>query len=247
MGQFAFKEFTIAQDRCAQKIGTDGVLLGAWASVASTPYAILDVGTGTGVIALMLAQRFSRAQVDAMELDIDAHAQATENFEDSSWCDRMFCYHASFQEFYEELEGRYDFIVSNPPFYDSTSLKDTDQVAATRQQARFDDALPFEELIYGVYKLLEPDGTFCCIIPYEREVRFLEIAAHYQLLPTRITHVKGTDSSAIKRSLLQLQFDFRDNLTARRPALIDCLVIEYARHKYTNEYQELVKDFYLKM
>jgi len=247
MNQFAFKQFTIAQDRCAQKIGTDGVLLGAWAAPESTPHTILDVGAGTGVIALMLAQRFTRAQVDAMELDTDAHAQATENFEDSPWGDRLFCYHASFQEFYEELEDRYDFIVSNPPFYDASSLKDAGQVAASRQQARFDDALPFEELLYGVYKLLERDGTFCCIIPYDREARFLEVAAHYQLFPSRITHVKGTDSSAIKRSLLQLQFDFQDGQTAHVPALINGLVIEHARHKYTNEYQELVKDFYLKM
>lgn len=247
MSTFAFKQFTVAQDRCAQKIGTDGVLLGAWAKATKTAETILDIGSGTGVIALMLAQRFSNAQVDAVELDVDAYTQATENFEDSPWGDRLFCYHASFQEFYEELEDRYDLIVSNPPFHDAGNLKDSGQVALNRQQARFDESLPFEELIYGVYKLLESDGTFCCIIPVERTSRFLEIAAHYHLYPMYITHVQGTKESPIKRSLLQLQFNFQEHALKNIDMIPTTLVIEHARHDYTHEYQELVKDFYLKM
>ncbi len=247
MSLFTFKQFTVAQDRCAQKIGTDGVLLGAWSTPVEKPYTILDIGAGTGVIALMLAQRFLQAQVDAIELDVDAHAQATENFEESPWGDRLFCYHASFQEFYEEIEERYDFIVSNPPFYDGGSVKSSEQIDAKRQQARFDDSLPFEELIYGVYKLLETDGTFCCIIPYDREDRFLEIAAHYKLFPQKITLVRGTVTSAIKRSLLQMCFHFEEESRGPEKPLIEEMVIEHDRHNYTNEYQQLVKDFYLKM
>ncbi|PQJ31166.1 tRNA (adenine-N(6)-)-methyltransferase [Nonlabens arenilitoris] len=240
MSVFKFKEFEVAQDRCAQKIGTDGVLLGAWASKYKTPYNILDIGTGTGVIALMLAQRFHNAQIEAIELDEDAFEQAATNFENAQWSDRMFCYHASFQEFFEEVDDTYDLIISNPPFFDSASINNNATIEKNREQARFDQALPFEELLYGVYKLLDDDGIFSCIIPYERETHFLKIAAHYKLFPSRITHVKGTDSSAIKRSLLELRF-------CESEIKPDLLTIEISRHQYTKDYTNLVRDFYLKM
>ncbi len=114
---FQFKEFTVQQDRCAMKIGTDGVLLGAWASLNHFPNSILDIGTGTGVIALQLAQRSSAELVDALEIDDDAYEQAMSNFETSPWGDRLFCYHAGFNEFTEEIDDTYELIVSNPPFY----------------------------------------------------------------------------------------------------------------------------------
>ncbi|MBF4982932.1 methyltransferase [Nonlabens mediterrranea] len=240
MSIFKFKEFEVAQDRCAQKIGTDGVLLGAWASQDKNPYSILDIGTGTGVISLMLAQRFHSAQIEAIELDEDAYEQAANNFENAAWSDRMFCFHASFQEFFEEVEDTYDLIISNPPFFDSSSIKNDSSIERNREQARFDDALPFEELLYGVYKLLDDDGIFSCIIPYDRENHFLKIAAHYKLFPSRITHVKGTDSSPIKRSLLELRF--RESDIQHK-----VITIEISRHKYTEDYINLVKDFYLKM
>lgn len=244
MSIFKFKEFSIAQDRCAQKIGTDGVLLAAWASPSLKPFSILDIGAGTGVIALILAQRYGNAQIDAIELDDDAHGQCMDNFENSPWADRLFCYHAAFQEFYEEVEDRYDLIVSNPPFYESSNIKEIDTMSPSRQQARFDNALPFEELLYGVYKLLEDTGTFACIIPYDREDAFLKIAAHFQLVPASIAHVKGTATSVVKRSLLALRFRESENHTNPIPTT---LIIEHDRHIYTDAYQTLVKDFYLNM
>ena len=96
---FKFKQFTIQQDSCAMKIGTDGVLLGAWASIDNQPFSILDIGTGTGVVALMIAQRSSAEVIDTLEIDDAAYEQSTENFENSLWSDRLFCYHASLQEF----------------------------------------------------------------------------------------------------------------------------------------------------
>lgn len=240
MSIFKFKEFEITQDRCAQKIGTDGVLIGAWTSHKKKPHNILDIGTGTGVISLMLAQRFPNSQIEAIELDEDAFEQAAENFENAPWSDRMFSYHASFQEFYEEIDETYDLIISNPPFFDSSSIKNNQEIDKNREQARFDDALPFEELLYGVYQLLDDDGVFACIIPYERELHFLKIAEHYKLHPSRITHVKGTEKSTIKRSLIELRF-LKKNI---KPSL---LTIEISRHQYTPEYTALVKDFYLKM
>lgn len=258
MSIFKFKEFEVVQDRCAQKIGTDGVLLGAWASKDKQPDSILDIGTGTGVIALMLAQRFHNAQIEAIELDDDAYEQATTNFENSPWGDRLFCFHASFQEFYEEIDERYDLIISNPPFFDSQSIIGDDKMDVARAQARFDSALPFEELIYGAYQLLDDDGVFACVIPYDRELKFLEIAAHFHLAPNRITHVKGTKDSAVKRSLIELRFgpvmqqDELDNSLSRKrnnqsEIKTSQLVIETSRHQYTDDYKELVKDFYLKM
>ncbi|WP_397301722.1 tRNA1(Val) (adenine(37)-N6)-methyltransferase [Nonlabens ulvanivorans] len=242
MSIFKFKEFEVAQDRCAQKIGTDGVLLGAWASEDSTPDPdrILDIGAGTGVISLMMAQRFHSAQIEAVELDEDAFEQAATNFENSPWGDRLFCFHASFQEFFEEIDETYDLIISNPPFFNSSNITTDTDIKKSREQARFDDALPFEELIYGVYKLLDEDGIFACVIPIDRERHFLGIAAHYKLFPARITHVKGTESSPIKRSLLELRFCESEI----KPHL---LTIEISRHLYTTDYINLVRDFYLKM
>lgn len=240
MSVFKFKEFEVAQDRCAQKIGTDGVLLGAWSSMDKTPYNILDIGTGTGVIALMLAQRFQGAQIEAVELDEDAYEQAATNFENSPWSDRLFCFHASFQEFFDEVDDTYDLIISNPPFFDAGSIKGHHEMDKNREQARFDEALPFEELIYGAYRLLDDDGIFACVIPQDRETHFLKIAAHYKLLPARITHVKGTDNSAVKRSLIELRFRESEIIT-------NTLTLEISRHQYTDAYKTLVKDFYLKM
>ncbi|AGC76019.1 tRNA1Val (adenine37-N6)-methyltransferase [Nonlabens dokdonensis] len=246
MGLFKFKEFHIAQDRCAQKVGTDGVLLGAWTTPHKIPQNILDIGTGTGVISLMLAQRFTASNIEAIEIDTDAFEQATENFENSPWGDRLFCFHSSFQEFYEEVEERFDLIVSNPPFFDSNSLKKESQIEEKRQQARFDDALPFEELVYGVYQLLALDGTFSCIIPKEREERFLEITSHFQLTPVRTVYIKGTANSPVKRCLMEFRFRESVKETNTTPT-IEHLTIEIARHDYTDDYINLTKDFYLKM
>ena len=105
---FQFKQFSLEQDRCAMKIGTDGVLLGAWTPIANNPISILDIGTGTGIIALMLAQRSSAEQIDALEIDEDAYEQASDNFENSPWNDRLFCFHAGLDEFVEEPEDEYD-------------------------------------------------------------------------------------------------------------------------------------------
>jgi len=255
MSIFKFKQFEVAQDQCAQKIGTDAVLLGAWASPSEKPFSILDIGTGTGVIALMMAQRFSRAQIDAVELDEAAFEQATSNFENSPYGDRLFCYHAAFQEFYEEVEERYDLIISNPPFFDGKLERNDALVDEKRQQARFDDALPFEELVYGVYQLLEKDGTFACIIPADREEEFLKIAIHFQLVATRKTYVRGTVDTAVKRVLMELRLLFRfresETITGTMEGEIETettqLTIEKSRHVYTSDYIELVKDFYLKM
>ena len=234
---FTFKQFAIEQDRCAMKIGTDGVLLGAWAPIDNHPFSILDIGTGTGIIALMLAQRSAAQQIDALEIDEAAYEQATDNFENSPWNDRLFCFHAGLDEFIEEPEEEYNLIVSNPPFY-SEDYKTENE---SRDLARFQDAMPFEQLLEAADLLLSEHGIFTVIIPFKEEENFIALANEFELYPLKITRVKGTPTTEIKRSLLA----FSRNETTDLP--IDELVIETARHVYTQEYIGLTKDFYLKM
>ena len=234
---FTFKQFAIEQDRCAMKIGTDGVLLGAWAPIDNHPFSILDIGTGTGIIALMLAQRSAAQQIDALEIDEAAYEQATDNFENSPWNDRLFCFHAGLDEFIEEPEEEYDLIVSNPPFY-SEDYKTENE---SRDLARFQDAMPFEQLLEAADLLLSEHGIFAVIIPFKEEENFIALANEFELYPLKITRVKGTPTTEIKRSLLA----FNRNKTT--DLVINELVIETARHVYTQEYIGLTKDFYLKM
>lgn len=233
---FKFKEFTVNQDQCAMKIGTDGVLLGAWTSLNENPYSILDVGTGTGIIALQLAQRTDAETIDAIEIDDKAYEQAVENFENSDWGDRLFCYHASLEEFVAEIDEKYDLIVSNPPFYNDEFESEN----KARNKARFTSSLSFTALLNAVSNLLSAEGLFSVIIPFKEEQNFIQLASKVNLIPVRICRVKGTPIAETKRSLLELSFRESDILTTE-------LIIETSRHQYTKDYIELVKDFYLKM
>lgn len=237
MSQFQFKQFTINQDRCAMKIGTDGVLLGAWAPTTNNPFSVLDIGTGTGIIAMMLAQRTNAEQIDALEIDEAAYEQAVDNFENSPWSDRLFCFHAGLDEFIEEPEDEYDLIISNPPFYSEDFKSDNEQ----RDLARFQDAMPFEDLIEAADLLLSENGIFAVIIPFKEEEKFLALATEFELYPFKITHVKGTPTTEIKRSLLAFSRNETTDLLAEE------LVIEIERHVYTPEYIALTREFYLKM
>lgn len=237
MSKFQFKQFSIEQDRCAMKIGTDGVLLGAWTPIENNPYNILDIGTGTGIIALMLAQRSAAQQIDALEIDEEAYEQATDNFENSPWNDRLFCFHAGLDEFVEEPEEEYDLIISNPPFYSENYKSNDDK----RDLARFQDAMPFEELIEAADLLLSENGIFSVIIPFKEEENFIATAKENELYPIKITRVKGTPSTGTKRSLLAFCRN-KNTITIE-----DELIIEIERHSYTPQYIELTKDFYLKI
>lgn len=233
---FKFKQFYVNQDRCAMKIGTDGVLLGAWTPLINNPYNVLDIGAGTGILSLMLAQRSNAEQIDAIEIDEDAYEQCVENFEASPWGDKLFCFHAGLDEFVDEPEDEYDLIISNPPFYTDDYKSDN----TSRDLARFEDALPFEELIEAAALLLSDNGIFSVIIPFKEEERFVSLCKELDLFPLKITRVKGTPTSEIKRSLLAF-------CRMEQTPLNDELVIEISRHNYTSEYIELTKDFYLKM
>jgi tRNA1Val (adenine37-N6)-methyltransferase len=218
------------------KVGTDGVLLGAWAPVNHNPYSILDIGTGTGLIALMLAQRSDADQIDALEIDEQAYEQAVDNFDSSPWSDRLYCFHAGLDEFIEEPEDEYDLIVSNPPFHTEDYTSGDQQ----RDTARFSTAMPFDQIIEAADLMLSENGMLAVIIPYKEEATFIALAGDYELYPLKITRVKGTPSTEVKRSLIA----FSRNQIATE---IDELIIETSRHEYTSEYISLTKDFYLKM
>jgi tRNA1Val (adenine37-N6)-methyltransferase len=227
MSTFNFKQFSVNQDKSAMKIGTDAVLLGAWCPIDNNPFSVLDIGAGTGILSLMLAQRSFAEQIDAIEIDENAYEECVENFEASPWSDRLFCFHAGLDEFIEEPEDEYDIIISNPPFY-SEDFKTTD---SQRDLARFQDAMPFEELIEAADLLLSENGIFAVIIPF-KEV---------ELFPVKATRVRGSHNTPIVRSLLAFKRYELSVLTA------DELIIEINRHEYTDDYINLTKDFYLKI
>jgi len=233
---FKFKQFSINQDKCAMKIGTDGVLLGAWATLKHNPFSILDIGSGTGLLSLMLAQRSFAEVIEAVEINDRAYEQCVENFENSDWSDRLFCYHASLQEFAEEIDDTYDLIICNPPFY-SEDYKTSDK---SRDMARFQDAMPFEHLVICAVKLLSENGKLTVIIPFKEENRFIDLASKQGLYTNDILRVRGNPTSEIKRSLLEFSFTKNNTKTEE-------LTIEISRHNYTEDYINLTKDFYIKL
>ncbi len=234
---FRFKQFTVKQQESAMKVGTDAILLGAWSQFAKDVDAVLDIGSGTGVLSLMLAQRFPSTSIRAIEVDEDAFEEGKFNFENSDWSERIRSLHISFQEFYSDWKVgdlKYDGILSNPPFF-TEAIKPKE---SKRLKARNTSSLSFEELLFGVSKILSETGSFSTIIPFEQEAVFLKIAEQYQLFPSRICRVQGAPNTTVKRSLLQLSFQ-------ENGFEIQQLIVENARHHYTEEFQNLTKDFYL--
>lgn len=197
---FQFQQFRIHQDRCAMKISTDAVLLGALAD-ADSPTSILDIGTGTGVIALMLAQRFADATIFAVEVDEDAAKQAAENFLSSPFGKRLQVEKIRFQDLREE--SQFDLIVSNPPYFPD-HLKSKD---AKRNQALHTDALPFEELIQKSVKLLKHDGQIWVILPPRQMSDFLDLAKISELFPKKKIHIRDSASKLVIREIAAFSFE----------------------------------------
>jgi tRNA1Val (adenine37-N6)-methyltransferase len=233
---FQFKQFRIIQERSAMKVGMDGVLIGAWVDTSGTE-RILDIGTGTGMIALMMAQKNSFSLIDAIEIDPEAFEEAEMNFQESPWNDRIRIECCSFQEFTKQNDRKYDLIVSNPPFFAKDGLK---APAQNRAQARHSNSLPFEVLISGAKNLLAENGRIALILPVESlpEIKNLAISNHLYL--SRLCRIK---TNPVKP-------DFRILVEITQKECVTCeenLMIEFEKHHdYTPEYKELTKDFYLK-
>lgn len=229
---FQFKQFTVWHDRCAMKVGTDGVLLGAWPCVDNTQ-RILDIGTGTGLVALMLAQR-SKAFIIALEIDSNAVDQATENAARSPWQDRIEVIQTNFKHY--TSTAQFDVIVSNPPYF-TDSLKGPSQ---QRNTARHDNELTYEELLKGVAQLLSTNGEFTIVIPADVSDKIKEIASSYSLYPYKQLNVITKPGLSPKRNLITFTFQ-------KQKCRMENLVIELARHEYSKEYIELTKEYYLNM
>jgi len=235
MSFFKFKEFQVKQEQSAMKIGTDGVLLGSWVALTEV-YSILDVGTGTGLIALMMAQRSDAELIDALEIEDGAYEEAVFNFENSPWGDRLFCYHADFQEFVSEIDEPYDLIISNPPFYTSSNPSED----RARFLAREEASLPFYQLLSGSYQLLNEQGVLALILPADVDDRIQKIAGAIGLKLKRKCLIRGNEKAEVKR----IMYEFvKTNKVLE--TIHESLIIEIDRHYYTDGYKNLVKDFYL--
>lgn len=230
---FRFKQFIVRQERCAMKVGTDGVLLGAWTTMPAAVSRILDIGTGTGLIALMAAQRAPAATVDAVEIEEEAASQAADNIAESPWSDRVRVHTVAIQKF--EPEYRYGVIVSNPPYF-SRSLKNE---SLKKSIARHNDALPLCDLAASVSRLLEDDGIFAAILPYEEAAVLIAEAAGHGLYLHRRLDVHGRRGKPVKRVLMEFRRQPAFRLVSER------MHLENEDNTRSKAYSELTADFYL--
>jgi tRNA1Val (adenine37-N6)-methyltransferase len=230
---FTFKEFTIFQEKAAFKVGTDGVLLGARADVSGRK-RILDVGAGTGLISIMLAQR-SDAEIVSVEPDYESFLQAEENVSQCKWKSRIKVINIDLQS-YNTAEGKFDLIVTNPPFF-SNSLKNPDP---RKSFARHNDSLSSDDLLINVSRLLNDNGIFQLIMPYAEGAIFIADAQQYGFYCNDILKVKPLPTAEVRRLILTFSRE-RLKLTEK------FLTIERGeRHEFTEDYKALTKDFYLK-
>jgi tRNA1Val (adenine37-N6)-methyltransferase len=232
---FRFKQFTIIQERAAMKVGTDGVLLGAWTKVPQTG-KILDIGTGTGVIALMLAQRSADTLVTGIEYEMEATREATENARNSPWCTRLSMLHISFQDYHKNCSQKFNLIVSNPPFFINSRKSKTGNLSI----AKHNYLLSYDELAEGVAHLLSEDGMFTVIIPAISATLFQKTAEKQGLFKTRETIVRPNNLKVPHRYLLEFS-------KFRLPVESGHLNIHNDDGQdYTEDYKEITRDFYLK-
>ncbi len=229
---FEFKEFKIEQDLCAMKVGTDGVLLGAWSNIPDGD--VLDVGCGSGLISLMIAQRNPNCKIDAIDIDKGAYLQSVKNIANSDWNARVIAHQISLQLF--ETTKKYKLIISNPPFF-INAFKSSDN---SKNIARHTDELPFIDFIKKAVMLMAEDGFICVVLPIVESLTFIEIAMNYKLFLNKKCLVKPNHAKDPKRVLLEFSFSENELVTSY-------LTIETKkRHHYTEEYRNLTQDFYLK-
>jgi tRNA1Val (adenine37-N6)-methyltransferase len=230
---FQFQQFRVEQDRCAMKISTDAVLLGTLVQ-SDAPKQILDIGTGTGVIALMLAQRFPQASITAIELDPEAAGQAAENCEQSPFSQRLTVLQGRFQDF--PVEERFDLLVSNPPFY-------PDHLPASnpkRNQALHTHSLSFEELLHKASQLLAPSGSFWVILPPRQMKDFIQCATAHGLFPSTRVAIRDSAHKPVHREVVG--FTFSEPLPSVLPIE---LLLKNEDGSYSEDYRNLISGFLL--
>ena len=245
---FRFKQFTVRQGGAAMKVGVDSVLLGAWAE-AGNAARILDAGAGTGLLALMMAQRYPDAIIDAVEIDRQAYLQACDNVINTPWYNRIRVTCDDFLDYADRCPFRYDLVISNPPYF-TASLKPLD---AKRDMARHNDSLPHRQLLAKSVDILHPDGVLAVVLPPVEATALIDEAATCGLFVKRTLHVKSLPSKPIYRILVELSKTYHhtcnDRVVERSfPSDEKTLCIEKEdRSDFTDEYKHLTEDFYLKM
>ncbi len=230
---FRFKQFTIFQNHAAMRVNTDGVLLGAWANVDNAS-RMLDIGTGTGVIALMLAQRTHNVKIDAIEIDEHSANEARRNVALSSWSERIDVIHCSLQSFAQSVSSRYDLIVSNPPYFNQ-SLKSP---LERKNLVRHTDLLPYHDLISGISVLLTENGRFCGVFPYTEGNVFIAQASTCGLFCTQRINVYSQPGKGVIRLLLQFE-------RVKKTIAEHSLTIHNPDGSFSEHYRQLTADFYL--
>jgi len=230
---FHFKQFDVVQSRSAMRVGTDAVLLGAWVRPHNCTH-VLDVGTGTGVIALICAQRCPAALVEAIEIDEGSAEDAGENFRHSPWSDRLKIHHGDFLKI--TTSEKFDLIISNPPYF-TLSLRAADP---GRNAARHDDYLPSDAFMKQARKLLKPDGVVALIIPKTEADRWISDGQAAGLMVARICHVFTLAHKEAARVMIEFAF------VAAEEAVTETLLIESDTGEYSEDYKELTMDFYTK-
>lgn len=231
---FRFRQFDIYHDKSAMKVGTDGVLLGAWCNVKNVSSA-LDVGTGSGLIAIMLAQRNRECLVSAVEIDRESCTEAKENAARCPWSERINISHSSFQEYYRKNDTTFDLIVSNPPYFQNSLLNPDPK----RSVARHAGLLPVPDLITGVNKLLSKKGKYCMILPVPEAGLFIKTAAGEGLFCRKITTVIPNPGKPPGRYLMEFG-------KTKGEIEKDELIVELdERHKYSEDFKRLTGAFYL--
>ena len=227
---FHFQHFSINQDQCAMKVGIDGICLGAWCPASNTGN-ILDIGTGTGLLALMLAQR-TPATIDAIEINNEASIQATNNIKSSPFSKQITIHHCALQDF--KPNKKYALIISNPPYFTNALKAKTTE----RTLARHNDSLPLETLLYFTNNHLENNGKLALILPRDTQTECLDTAKKHHLYPSRITTIIGKEGKQPKRILLIFQKE-------KLQCTLDQLTIYTANGSYSEEFKTLTKDYYL--
>ncbi len=232
---FKFKHFIVEHKYAPMKVNTDGVLLGAWVDIQNAT-RVLDVGTGCGIIALMLAQRTNDTLIDAIEIDADASIEATFNGASSPWKNRLFFYNISVQDFFRDKSNSYNLIVSNPPFFSNALLSPTNK----KNIARHHQELCYETLVSISSKNLQLGGRLCVVIPYNSTDEFVCIAERFNLFLIRRNDVTSKDGKSPFRSLLEFSNIKKDCVNS------ELLMEHTGAEGYTAEYRKLCRDFYLK-
>lgn len=234
---FQFQQFTVAQDKCAMKVGTDGILLGAWAPTEEAQH-ILDIGAGTGLIGLMVAQRTEEGRVVLVEVDQDAAAQATENVQNSPFSQRIEVVRSSIQDYAARITTKFDLIVSNPPFFTGGVISEQEGRANVRHTLK----LSHGDLLRSVQRLLAPTGSFCVVLSWLEGLRFVELAEEYQLYPHRLAKVSPHPDKSANRILLQLKQLPADEVQEEIFSIYATSGEGAAR---SASYQSLTEDFFL--